>query len=55
MSILENQVFLKTIDSIISDSPEPSASETSTEQGFREKFRAEAKLRTIDISVIAIG
>ena len=47
-SILENQVFLKTIESIISDSPEPSASETSSEQGFCEKFRAEAKLRTTD-------
>jgi hypothetical protein len=48
-SILENQVFIKTIAEYVnSDSSEPNTSETIGEQGFRDKFRIQANLRTTD-------
>jgi len=48
-SILENQVFIKTIAEYVnSDSSEQNTSRTSGEQGFRDKFRIQANLRTTD-------
>ncbi|MEP0856977.1 hypothetical protein NDI49_15340 [Trichocoleus sp. ST-U3] len=47
-SILTNQAFLTTIQSINGDSLEASTKEATSEQGFREKFRASAQHRTTD-------
>lgn len=47
-SILTNQAFIKTIESIKGETAETSAKEVTNEQKFREKFRANAQHRTTD-------
>ena len=47
-SILTNQVFLTTIESLKGDNSEQSKTEVNTKLGFREKFRASAQHRTTD-------
>ncbi|XZN99879.1 MAG: hypothetical protein ACM65L_15150 [Microcoleus sp.] len=47
-SILTNQVFLATIESLKGDNSEQSKTEVNTKLGFREKFRASAQHRTTD-------
>ena len=48
-SILENQVFIQTIAEYVSSSnPESNTAKAIEEQGFRNKFRTQANLRTTD-------
>lgn len=47
-SILTNEVFLATIESIKGDNLERNTTEVITKQGFREKYRASAQHRTTD-------
>ncbi|MBW4650859.1 MAG: hypothetical protein KME06_19520 [Kastovskya adunca ATA6-11-RM4] len=48
-SILENKIFIQTLaDYATSNNPEQNASQVIEEQGFRQKFRTQANLRTTD-------
>ncbi|AFZ14174.1 hypothetical protein Cri9333_3344 [Crinalium epipsammum PCC 9333] len=47
-SILTNQVFLTTLESIRGNNSEVNKTEVSTKQGFREKFQGSAQHRTTD-------